>query len=99
MQLPPRKPSIQKQPSKDDVPVKKWRDPLHERVKENIDKTLANEVPKGHTLTKNESLRSKYGYFLVLHSTTTITTSIYCCPQRNEGILRYRLVFNVFKVF
>ncbi|CAB3246201.1 unnamed protein product [Arctia plantaginis] len=56
--LPPRKPSIQKQPSKDDVPVKKWRDPLHERVKENIDKTLANEVPKGHTLTKNESLRS-----------------------------------------
>uniref|UniRef100_A0A2A4K2Z0 WH2 domain-containing protein n=2 Tax=Heliothis virescens TaxID=7102 RepID=A0A2A4K2Z0_HELVI len=56
--LPPRKPSIQKQPSKDDVPVKKWRDPLHERVKENIDKTLNNEVPKGHTLTKNESLRS-----------------------------------------
>ncbi|KAJ8712952.1 hypothetical protein PYW08_008256 [Mythimna loreyi] len=55
--LPPRKPPIQKQPSKDDVPVKKWRDPLHERVKENIDKTL-NEVPKGHTLTKNESLRS-----------------------------------------
>ncbi|XP_035447856.2 ABC transporter F family member 4 isoform X2 [Spodoptera frugiperda] len=56
--LPPRKPPIQKQPSKDDVPVKKWRDPLHERVKENIDKTLNNEVPKGHTLTKNESLRS-----------------------------------------
>lgn len=27
-------------------------------MKENIDKTL-NEVPKGHTLTKNESLRSK----------------------------------------
>lgn len=40
--------------------MKKWRDPLHERVKENIDKTLANEIPKGHTLTKNESLRSKY---------------------------------------
>ncbi|XP_021182482.3 DNA ligase 1 isoform X1 [Helicoverpa armigera] len=56
--LPPRKPSLQKQPSKDDMPVKKWRDPLHERVKENIDKTLNNEVPKGHTLTKNESLRS-----------------------------------------
>ncbi|KAH9632407.1 hypothetical protein HF086_011379, partial [Spodoptera exigua] len=56
--LPPRKPPIQKQPSKDDVPVKKWRDPLHERVKENIDKTLNNEIPKGHTLTKNESLRS-----------------------------------------
>lgn len=56
--LPPRKPSIQKQPSKDDIAVKKWRDPLRERVKENIDKTLANEVPKGHTLTKNESLRS-----------------------------------------
>ncbi|KAL4711880.1 hypothetical protein ACJJTC_006049 [Scirpophaga incertulas] len=55
--LPPRKPSIQKQASKDE-PVKKWRDPLHERVKENIDKTLANEIPKGHTLTKNESLRS-----------------------------------------
>ncbi|XP_011556990.3 glutamic acid-rich protein isoform X2 [Plutella xylostella] len=55
--LPPRKPSIQKQMSKDE-PVKKWRDPLHERVKENIDKTLANEIPKGHTLTKNESLRS-----------------------------------------
>ncbi|XP_059052561.1 trichohyalin [Achroia grisella] len=55
--LPPRKPSLQKQPSKDE-PVKKWRDPLHERVKDNIDKTLANEVPKGHTLTKNESLRS-----------------------------------------
>ncbi|KAM3963931.1 uncharacterized protein ACR2FA_001965 [Aphomia sociella] len=55
--LPPRKPSLQKQPSKDE-PVKKWRDPLHERVKENIDKTLANEIPKGHTLTKNESLRS-----------------------------------------
>ncbi|KAI8442194.1 hypothetical protein MSG28_005787 [Choristoneura fumiferana] len=54
--LPPRKPSLQKQPSKDE-PVKKWRDPLHERVKENIDKTLS-EVPKGHTLTKNESLRS-----------------------------------------
>ncbi|XP_052752024.1 DNA ligase 1 isoform X2 [Galleria mellonella] len=55
--LPPRKPSLQKQPSKDE-PVKKWRDPLHERVKDNIDKTLANEIPKGHTLTKNESLRS-----------------------------------------
>ncbi|RVE47451.1 hypothetical protein evm_007862 [Chilo suppressalis] len=55
--LPPRKPSLQKQSSKDE-PVKKWRDPLHERVKENIDKTLANEIPKGHTLTKNESLRS-----------------------------------------
>lgn len=54
--LPPRKPSLVKQASKDE-PVKKWRDPLHERVKENIDKTL-NEVPKGHTLTKNESLRS-----------------------------------------
>ncbi|XP_063389146.1 hepatoma-derived growth factor-related protein 2-like isoform X2 [Cydia fagiglandana] len=54
--LPPRKPSLAKQASKDE-PVKKWRDPLHERVKENIDKTL-NEVPKGHTLTKNESLRS-----------------------------------------
>ncbi|XP_047999389.1 DNA ligase 1 [Leguminivora glycinivorella] len=54
--LPPRKPSLVKQLSKDE-PVKKWRDPLHERVKENIDKTL-NEVPKGHTLTKNESLRS-----------------------------------------
>ncbi|XP_063628716.1 nucleolar protein dao-5-like isoform X1 [Cydia splendana] len=54
--LPPRKPSLAKQGSKDE-PVKKWRDPLHERVKENIDKTL-NEVPKGHTLTKNESLRS-----------------------------------------
>ncbi|XP_049879087.1 glutamic acid-rich protein-like [Pectinophora gossypiella] len=57
--LPPRKPSLTKQPSKDDMgPVKKWRDPLHERVKENIDKTLNNEIPKGHTLTKNESLRS-----------------------------------------
>nr|XP_026501349.1 glutamic acid-rich protein-like isoform X2 [Vanessa tameamea] len=56
--LPPRKPSLQKAPSKDDVMLKKWRDPLHERVKENIDKTLANEIPKGHTLTKNESLRS-----------------------------------------
>ncbi|XP_045453964.1 DNA ligase 1 isoform X2 [Melitaea cinxia] len=56
--LPPRKPSLQKAPSKDDVALKKWRDPLHERVKENIDKTLANEIPKGHTLTKNESLRS-----------------------------------------
>lgn len=56
--LPPRKPSLQKQISKEDAPVKKWRDPLHERVKENIDKTLANEIPKGHTLTKNESLRS-----------------------------------------
>lgn len=56
--LPPRKPSLQKQPSKDDLGVKKWRDPLHERVKESIDKTLANEIPKGHTLTKNESLRS-----------------------------------------
>ncbi|XP_045503110.1 titin homolog isoform X1 [Colias croceus] len=55
--LPPRKP-LQKAPSKDDVMLKKWRDPLHERVKENIDKTLANEIPKGHTLTKNESLRS-----------------------------------------
>ncbi|XP_028159377.1 DNA ligase 1 isoform X6 [Ostrinia furnacalis] len=55
--LPPRKPSLVKQASKDE-PVKKWRDPLHERVKENIDKTLANEIPKGHTLTKNESLRS-----------------------------------------
>ncbi|CAK1541636.1 unnamed protein product [Leptosia nina] len=55
--LPPRKP-LQKAPSKDDVMMKKWRDPLHERVKENIDKTLANEIPKGHTLTKNESLRS-----------------------------------------
>ena len=40
--------------------LKKWRDPLHERVKENIDKTLNNESPKGHTLTKNESLRSEY---------------------------------------
>ncbi|KOB77271.1 Sarcomere length short [Operophtera brumata] len=59
-ELPPRKPSLQKTLSKDilDGPVKKWRDPLHERVKENIDKTLANEMPKGHTLTKNESLRS-----------------------------------------
>ncbi|KAJ0173083.1 hypothetical protein K1T71_011259 [Dendrolimus kikuchii] len=56
--LPPRKPPLAKAPSKDDVGVKKWRDPLHERVKENIDKTLANEIPKGHTLTKNESLRS-----------------------------------------
>ncbi|XP_032527257.1 golgin subfamily B member 1 isoform X1 [Danaus plexippus] len=56
--LPPRKPSLQKAPSKDDVMLKKWRDPLHERVKENIDKTLANEIPKGHTLTKNESLRN-----------------------------------------
>ncbi|XP_072934411.1 uncharacterized protein sals isoform X1 [Epargyreus clarus] len=56
--LPPRKPPLQKAPSKDDVGLKKWRDPLHERVKENIDKTLANEIPKGHTLTKNESLRS-----------------------------------------
>ncbi|XP_053617040.1 calponin homology domain-containing protein DDB_G0272472 isoform X2 [Plodia interpunctella] len=56
--LPPRKPSLQKQPSKDEIATKKWRDPLHERVKENIDKTLANEIPKGHTLTKNESLRS-----------------------------------------
>ncbi|XP_022131064.2 glutamic acid-rich protein isoform X1 [Pieris rapae] len=55
--LPPRKP-LQKAPSKDDVMLKKWRDPLHERVKENIDKTLANDIPKGHTLTKNESLRS-----------------------------------------
>lgn len=63
-QLPPRKPSLQKQLSKEDGPVKKWRDPLHERVKENIDKTLANEVPKGHTLTKNESLRSKYKYLI-----------------------------------
>lgn len=56
--LPPRKQSLQKAPSKDDVMLKKWRDPLHERVKENIDKTLNNEIPKGHTLTKNESLRS-----------------------------------------
>ncbi|XP_039752174.1 glutamic acid-rich protein isoform X2 [Pararge aegeria] len=56
--LPPRKPSLQKAPSRDEIMQKKWRDPLHERVKENIDKTLANEVPKGHTLTKNESLRS-----------------------------------------
>ncbi|XP_041972559.1 DNA ligase 1 isoform X1 [Aricia agestis] len=56
--LPPRKPSLQKAPSKDDVALKKWRDPLHERVKENIDKTLNNEIPKGHTLTKNESLRN-----------------------------------------
>ncbi|VVC97818.1 unnamed protein product [Leptidea sinapis] len=55
--LPPRKP-LQKAPSKDDIAMKKWRDPLHERVKENIDKTLNNEIPKGHTLTKNESLRS-----------------------------------------
>lgn len=31
-----------------------------EKVKENIDKTIANEIPKGHTLTKNESLRSEY---------------------------------------
>ncbi|XP_068623685.1 glutamic acid-rich protein [Battus philenor] len=54
----PRKASLQKAPSKDEVNMKKWRDPLHERVKENIDKTLANEIPKGHTLTKNESLRS-----------------------------------------
>ncbi|XP_013167871.1 PREDICTED: DNA ligase 1 isoform X2 [Papilio xuthus] len=54
----PRKTSLQKAPSKDEVNMKKWRDPLHERVKENIDKTLANEIPKGHTLTKNESLRS-----------------------------------------
>lgn len=53
-----RKPPLQKQPSKDEIQVKKWRDPLLERVKENIDKTLNNEVPKGHTLTKNESLRS-----------------------------------------
>ncbi|XP_034827445.1 calponin homology domain-containing protein DDB_G0272472-like isoform X2 [Maniola hyperantus] len=56
--LPPRKPSLQKAPSKDEIMQKKWRDPLHERVKENIDKTLNNEIPKGHTLTKNESLRS-----------------------------------------
>ncbi|KAG6446815.1 hypothetical protein O3G_MSEX004591 [Manduca sexta] len=53
-----RKPPLQKQPSKDEVSIKKWRDPLLERVKENIDKTLANDIPKGHTLTKNESLRS-----------------------------------------
>ncbi|XP_077295619.1 sarcomere length short isoform X2 [Arctopsyche grandis] len=71
--LPPKKPPLAKQPSKDEMAKKppmlqrqtskedggkKWRDPLLEKVKENIDKTIANEIPKGHTLTKNESLRS-----------------------------------------
>lgn len=51
-------PVLLRQASKEET-GKKWRDPLLEKMKENIDKTIANEIPKGHTLTKNESLRSK----------------------------------------
>lgn len=53
-------PVLLRQTSKEDTSAKRWRDPLLEKVKEKIDNTIANEIPKGHTLTKNESLRSKY---------------------------------------